>query len=350
MVQPGLLQPDRRRGDRLVGAALRRERDPGRRADEDRLAARVDPERPRLQRPFDERVVEHPDRQQRLAPPPPGRAELAEQPDEVRSRRCPSSRCWPPGRSRQCRIVSGSSANQSTRSRADHTPTLFTQPPRFVDDETSGHSVTTRAAASGAERVRSSRARPSAAWVVACPPGVRPMSVGSSTARGGRHGVAASRRAAAAHSRACGGRREAAPTGCPVDARAARPARPSVRAVSSEEWFCGWPSRGQAVALDRVGEDHRRAGVVDGGEGLAERARSWPPRLRIAACRLSSSSDGRPAATATLRAVAGQPLPQLRRRCSAAAAGTPGWASRRSAAAARRRRGGRTAPAAAGRT
>jgi len=77
-----------------------------------------------------------------------------------------------------CSIVSGSSANQSTRSRADHTPTLFTQPPRFVDDETSGHSVTIRFAASGAERLRSSSARPSAACVVAFPPGVRPMSVG----------------------------------------------------------------------------------------------------------------------------------------------------------------------------
>ena len=79
----GLLQPDRRRRDRLVRAALGRQRDPGRRADQDRLPARVDPERPRLQRALDERVVEHPDRQQRLPPPAPGGAQLAEQPDEV---------------------------------------------------------------------------------------------------------------------------------------------------------------------------------------------------------------------------------------------------------------------------
>ena len=79
----GLLQSDGRRGDRLVGAALRRERHPGRGADEDRLAARVDAERPGLQRAFDERVVEHPDRQQRLAPAAPGGAQLAEQADQV---------------------------------------------------------------------------------------------------------------------------------------------------------------------------------------------------------------------------------------------------------------------------
>jgi len=29
--------------------------------------------------------------------------------------------------------------------------------------------------------------------------------------------------------------------------------------------------RGQAIPLDRVREDHRRSGVVDGGEGLTDR-------------------------------------------------------------------------------
>src|SRR2546426_11206258 len=42
---------------------------------------------------------------------------------------------------------------------------LLIQPPRFVEDATSGLSVTTRAAASGALRFRSDRNRPSAAWV-----------------------------------------------------------------------------------------------------------------------------------------------------------------------------------------
>ena len=78
-----LLETDRGRDDRLVRAALGRERDAGRRADEDRLPAGVDAERPRLERAVDERVVDRPDRQQRLAVARPGRAELAEQPDEV---------------------------------------------------------------------------------------------------------------------------------------------------------------------------------------------------------------------------------------------------------------------------
>ena len=56
---------------------------PRRRADEDRLAAGVDAERPRLQRARHERVVDRADRQQRLAVARPGRAELAEQADEV---------------------------------------------------------------------------------------------------------------------------------------------------------------------------------------------------------------------------------------------------------------------------
>ena len=79
----GLLDPDRRRDHRLVGAALRPERDPARRADEDRLPAGVDAERPRLERPREERVVDRPDRQQRLAVARPGGAQLAQQADEV---------------------------------------------------------------------------------------------------------------------------------------------------------------------------------------------------------------------------------------------------------------------------
>ena len=78
-----LLEPDRGRDDRLMRTALGRERDAGWRADEDRLPAGVDAERPRLQRAVDERVVERPDRQQRQSGARPRRAELAEQADEV---------------------------------------------------------------------------------------------------------------------------------------------------------------------------------------------------------------------------------------------------------------------------
>ena len=79
----GLLDPDRRRDDGLVRAALGPERDAARRADEDRLPAGVDAERPRLERARHERVVDRADRQQRLAVARPRRAQLAEQPDEV---------------------------------------------------------------------------------------------------------------------------------------------------------------------------------------------------------------------------------------------------------------------------
>ena len=40
------------------------------------------------------------------------------------------------------------------------------------------------------------------------------------------------------------------------------------------------PLAGQPIPLDGVGEDHRRARVVNGVECRAERRRSWPPRSR----------------------------------------------------------------------
>src|SRR4029077_1648442 len=101
-----------------------------------------------------------------------------------------------------CGILSPSSANQSTRSVGDHTPTLLTQPPRLVLELTSGLTVTIRPPAWGAARLRSSSVRPSAAWVVPVPAGVRPRSPGMSggwlTGAGGR----ARRLAAAAHTAA----------------------------------------------------------------------------------------------------------------------------------------------------
>src|SRR6478609_8387420 len=66
----------------------------------------------------------------------------------------PSSMCWPFLTVDQRRTRSVSSANQSGRSCTDQTPVLLIQPPRFVDDATSGLQVTTRAAVSGASRVR----------------------------------------------------------------------------------------------------------------------------------------------------------------------------------------------------
>ncbi len=65
-MQRGLLEADRGRDDRLVGPALGSQGDARRRADEYGLAAGVDPERPGLEGAGYERVVERPDRQQRL--------------------------------------------------------------------------------------------------------------------------------------------------------------------------------------------------------------------------------------------------------------------------------------------
>ena len=266
----------------------------------------------------------------------------------------PSSRCWPVGRSRQCRIVSGSSANQSTRSRAAHTPTLLTQPPRLVDELTSGASVTTRAAASGADRVRSSSARPSAAWVVAVPDGVRPRSAGTAGGAAAGDRVAAQAGGGLRTQRGLGRAvRRTAPTGRRRRSRAARASSRELHRRQQRRVVLGVPLGRQAVALDGVGEDHRGPGVVDGGEGLAQgvevvaargcgsrragsrrrgcrRARADPRRRRVERRRAGAPGAGRP--------------------CSAAGAGTRGWTSRRCGPAGRRRRGGRTAPAAGART
>ena len=119
---------------------------PDGRADEDRLAAGVDAERPRLERAVDERVVERADRQQRLAVARPGRAELAEQADQVGlgdaeldvlavlGSRASARAC-------RCRRRTSRCARRRTRRRR-----WLIQPPRLVEEATSGLTVTTRAA------------------------------------------------------------------------------------------------------------------------------------------------------------------------------------------------------------
>src|SRR5579871_6396544 len=78
-----LFKSDRRRDDRLVGATLRCEGHARRGSAEDRLGAGVDPERPRLEGTSHERVIQRPDRQQRLTIAGPGDTELTEESDEV---------------------------------------------------------------------------------------------------------------------------------------------------------------------------------------------------------------------------------------------------------------------------
>ena len=227
----GLLEPDRGRGDRLVRAALGGQRHPGRRADEDRLPARVDPERPRLEGAGDERVVEHADRQQRLAPARSRwrRARRAGRPGW--SRRCPA-RCA--GRS-AARASAGSSRRRRRTSRAARapttTPTLFTQPPRLVrradvgadrDDPAGGVG-----GGAGEVEQRAAQRLPGCGrcrW--AC-------GRGPSGTAGGGAGTAAARRsraAVAAHRSAAGGpAAKRRPRVVEVGAQAASPARASGR-------------------------------------------------------------------------------------------------------------------------
>ena len=113
-------------------------------------AAGVDAERPRLQRAVDERVVDRADRQQRLAVARPRRARAR----RAARRGCPRrsrARCAGRARSRasaracRCRRRTSRCARRGARS-----PTRLIQPPRLVEEATSGLTVTTCAATSGA--------------------------------------------------------------------------------------------------------------------------------------------------------------------------------------------------------
>ncbi len=235
-----LLDPDRGRDHRLVRAALGPERDAARRADEDRLAARVDPERPRLQRARDERVVDRADRQQRLAVARPRRAELAQQPDEVDLGDAELDVPAVVELSRQRTSVSVSSANQSIRSPGAQMPALLIQPPRLVEVPTSGETVTTRPATSGASRTRSTKKRPNACWVdsvalVLAARGRPARRAGRPRASGpAAPGAGPSPRTAPPRA----SRRRTAPTGPRDRCRASAPARRTARRSAAPS---GWP-------------------------------------------------------------------------------------------------------------
>ena len=172
--------------------------------------------------------------------------------------------------------------------------------------------------------------RPSAAWVVACPPGVRPRSVGTSgTACGGdRSGGAAGRRSSRHSAAAAEVGGEAGPTGRRSSADLLGELAALVRG-QQRRVVLRVALGGQAVALDGVGEDHGRAGVVDarrtpraarrgrGRRGCGWRRAGW--RRRASAT--SSAERRRPSRRAAVRAAG--------RGCSAAGAGTRGSPSRR---------------------
>ena len=182
----------------------------------------------------------------------------------------PSSMCCPVGFSRQCKMVSASSANPSSRSCADQTPTLFTQPPRLVLELTSGLTVTTRAAAAGA-----SPAQPAAQGGLGRRhPGRRPAQVGGHGRHGrhGRHG-GHGRRGAGRYAAPPepSGRLRAQPACCAVRGRTL-PRLVRVGAKLHRELpdlVVGQQRRvilrmsldGQAITLDRVGQNDRGPAV-----------------------------------------------------------------------------------------
>ena len=161
----------------------------------------------------------------------------------------PSSMCWPCSDCRQRTSVSLSSANQSMRSPRFQTPARLIQPPRFVDDATSGLTVTTCRVTSGAVCARSTKNRPNACCVDAAPWWSRPTSTG--TAGAGRTFTSGRRRRAAVS-------RQNASSAEPSPNRSqglagSTPNRPAscshCSVVSSAEWLAGCPSVGRFQAL-----------------------------------------------------------------------------------------------------
>ena len=246
-----LLQPDRRRDDRLVRAALGRERH-----------ARTACRRGSTARPRTCRTTTAPARGRRTgrtscrsAAAAGRRATTSRRARRAARRGCPlrcRARCgWPCSDSRQRTSVSLSSANQSIRSPGCQTPTRLIQPPRFVDDATSGLTVTTCSATSGAAWARSTKKRPNACCVEAFPTCSRPTSAAARAAGAASGGSA---RAPAARPRrgtsrppATPGERRPRVVG--VGADLAGELLATAARLSSAEWFAGCPSVGRLHAL-----------------------------------------------------------------------------------------------------
>ena len=312
-----LLDADRRRDHRLVRAALGAERDAARRADEDRLAAGVDAERPRLERARHERVVDGPDRQQRLAVARPGRAELAEQADQVDLGDPELDVAAVVGLAPAHERV-GVVGEPVDAVADDQIPTLLIQPPRFVEVPTSGETVTTRSATSGASRTRSTKKRPNACWVEAVPLCSRPRSsgtAGGAAAPGEPRAPAAAR--ALAHSSASGVPSANVAHGSAGSAPSAL-RQLAVLRLGQQRGVVGRVALGrQPPALDRVGEDDRRPVAHRVGLAVAveQRARGrGPPRSRNV-CR-----------SVVVAEVVGD-APRARRRSSRASARSSRWYS-----------------------
>ena len=304
-----LLDPDRRGGDRLVRAALRRQAHPGRRADQDRLAAGVDAERPRLERALHERVVQHADRQQRLAPAAPGRAELAEQADQVGLGDAEldvlPGRLLPPVQDR-LGVVGEPVGPLPGRPHADLVDPAAEVGARADVRAHRHHPPRRLGRLPGQVEQRPAQCRLGGGH----PAGVRPRSCG--TAGGACPGDARAaqppgglraQRAAALPRRAarCHGRPGSAPS-CAASS-------PIWASRQQRGMVLRMPLDGQAVALDRVGQDHRRPAVVDRLERFVQRRQVMPAEVADGARQAASSRSAMSRASGLV--AARQPAAQL---------------------------------------
>ena len=198
-------------------------------------------------------------------------------------------------------------------------PAWLIQPPRLVEEATSGLTVTTCSTTSGAAWPRSTKKRPNDCWVEVSPMCARPTSLGGAGAvRGG--GVSRSRRCAASSQSSASGR----PGG---------EGRPRVGAVGAElggellplldreqRGVVGRVAlRRQRPGLDRVGEHDRRAvgrlvGLAEGVEQVGEVVAAEVPQRGRG---LGVGDLGQqPLDRAAVAAVARQALAQLRDRAA----------------------------------
>ena len=211
----------------------------------------------------------------------------------------PSSMCCPWSDSRQRTSVSVSSANQSMRSPTFQMPALLIQPPRFVEEPTSGDTVTTRAATSGASCSRSTQKRPSACWVDSRPRCSRPSDGrdGRRLGRPNRLALAAarpSRRTA----RPPASRPRSPPTGRHGSVPSCRGQLGELLVGQQRRVVGGMALGRQPPALDRVGEDDARPvahGVGRcGSRRAARRGRGRRGRGRRPAARRRRSATSTP--------------------------------------------------------
>ena len=194
----------------------------------------------------------------------------------------PSSMCRPCSVSRQRTSVSVSSANQSIRSPRCQIPPRLIQPPRFVDDATSGLTVTTWAATSEAPWERSTKKRPNACWVDSFPVCPRPRSAGiSGTGRSSTVGRR-SRAATSVHRSASAVPGSNAAHGSAASAPSASASCSHWSTVSSAEWLPGWPSvcRRHALIVYAKITDGRSVTASAASKASRSSPRSWPPRSR----------------------------------------------------------------------